>query len=154
MTRIGTASYVARRSTLAVLLALAVVGAASAATSGRYQGKTKQGVKLSFRATPTSVVGFNTSVSALCVSAVSGRSVLEIYPVLRQPAGRIAANGSFQLHFKGQSSTFIDISGRLRGSSASGRLDVRYTKTLGTTSSGLLDIGACSTHTIWTARRS
>ena len=135
----------------ALVLALAVVGTASAST-GSFSGKTKQGSKLTFRTTATSVVGFKTSVRALCLSLASGRSVLEFYPVLLQSPTRLT-NGQFKITFKGESSTYITVTGHINSGSASGKVDVRYTKTLGTTPTGLLDIGACSAKTTWTARK-
>jgi hypothetical protein len=49
-------------------------------------------------------------------------------------------------------STTITVTGRISGSSASGKLNVNFTKTLGTTSAGLLDFGACQLKTSWTAK--
>jgi len=121
--------------------------------SHEYKGKTDQDYKLSFRATRAVVTGFSTSVSALCVSAASARSKIDIYPVLLESAGTLEANGQFKLSFKGKSSTFIDVSGQVQGRTASGRLEVRYNKTLGATSTGLLAIGACSAKTTWMAQR-
>ncbi len=136
-----------------LVLALAVVGTAvSASASTSYSGKAKSGGKLTFHTTATKVIGFKTSVSALCVSVSSGASHLYVYPVLLQAPSKLT-NGRFKITFSGESSTHITVTGKVSGSSASGKIDVRYSKTLGTTSTGLLDIGACSAKTTWTARK-
>ena len=136
-----------------LVLALTVVGSAvSASASTGYSGKTKQKIKITFRTTPTTVVGFKTSVSVLCRSAVTGASKLVIYPVLLQSPTKLNS-GRFTINFKGESSTTINVTGRIASGSASGKLNVKFTKTLGTTSTGLLDFGACQLKTTWTAKK-
>ena len=98
------------------------------------------------------MVGFKTSVSVLCRSAVTGASKLVIYPVLLQSPTKLTRE-RFTISFKGESSTTINVTGRITGSSASGKLNVKFTKTLGTTSTGLLDFGACQLKTTWTAKK-
>ncbi len=134
------------------MLALAFVGVASASTGSHFRGETKQGFTVTFRTTAKSEVGFKTSVSALCVSIASGRSHLYIYPVLLQPPHKLASR-QFKITFTAESSTHITITGSVKAGSASGSIDVRDTKTLGATSTRMLDIGACSGKTIWTARK-
>ncbi|MGA9762745.1 MAG: hypothetical protein WBQ14_10000 [Gaiellaceae bacterium] len=133
---------------LAVLvLALVVAGAAvSASVSTSYRGTVKSGGKLSFRTTATSVVGFKASVSPLCVSVASSSSILKVYPVLLQSPKKLT-KGHFTITFKGSSSTFITVTGTVKPSSASGRINVRYTTTIGT------NIYACSSKTTWTAKK-
>lgn len=135
----------------AFVLTLIVVGVASASGTS-FHGQVKSGGKLSFRTTATSVVGFKASVSALCVSVTSGASKLYVYPVLLQSPTPLKS-GHFKIVFTGSSSTKITVTGSITGKSASGKITVRYTKTLGTTSTGLLDIGACSAKTTWTAKQ-
>ncbi len=133
-------------------LALLVVGAAGSATAATsYKGKTKQKLPISFRTTATSAVGFKTTVRSLCIAAATSRSVLEFYPVLLQKPTKLT-NGRFTINFKGKSSTFITVKGKVNGASASGSIDVRYTKSIGMTSTGLLEIAACSAKTTWTAK--
>jgi len=130
-----------------LVLALVVVGTAvSANASTSYRGNVKSGGKLSFHTTATSVVGFKTSVSALCVSVASGGSVLKVYPVLLQSPTKLAS-GRFKITFKGSSSTFITVTGSVKATSASGNINVRYTTTIG------MDIYACSSKTTWTAKK-
>ncbi len=129
------------------VLALAVAGAAiSASMSTSYRGTVKSGGKLSFRTTATSLVGFKASVSPLCVSVASGSSVIKVYPVLLQSPTKLT-KGHFKITFQGSSSTFITVTGSVKAKSASGRINVRYTTTIGTA------IYACSSKTTWTAKK-
>jgi len=131
----------------ALVLALAVVGTAlSASTGAGYRGKVKSGGRLSFRTTATKVVGFKASVSPLCVSLAAGSSMLKVYLVRLQTPKKLK-NGHFKITFHGASSTFITVTGTIKGKSASGRIDVHYTLTSGTV------IYACSQKTTWTARK-
>jgi hypothetical protein len=131
---------------LAVLvLALAVVGTASAAGS-LYKGKVKAGGKLSFRTTATSVVGFKASPTVLCISVATGSSILEVHYLPLQTKKPLK-NGHFKITYKGPFSTYVTVTGTVKGASASGKLDLRYTKTSGTT------IYACSCKSTWTARK-
>lgn len=136
-----------------LVLTLAVVGAAvSAVTSSRYSGKTKQGPKVSFRTTATSVIGFKTSVSVPCSSAVTGNRVTDIRPV-SMPNSPLR-NGHFTSTFKIPTiALVIVVKGTVNGKSASGSVDVRYTKVIGMTSTGLQDIAGCFAKTTWTAKR-
>lgn len=138
-------------ATLAVLLC--GLAAPAAAATVDYKGKTAQGQgsKVTFSATAKKVKGFKTSASVLCVSAVTSKSLVEAYPVLLQSPTPLK-KGKFTIVFTGPSSTTITVKGKLSGNKASGSLDIKYTKTLGYTSGGLLDIGACSANTTWTAK--
>lgn len=132
---------------LAVLvLALAVVGAASAAGS-LYKGKVKAGGTLSFRATATSVVGFKASPTVPCISVATGSSILEVHYLPLQTKTPLK-NGHFTITYKGPSSTHVTVTGTVKGTSASGTLNLGYTKTSGTT------IYACQCKTTWTAKKS
>lgn len=62
------------------------VGGPAAAGGTHFKGKTDQGPKVTFQVKPKSLSGFKTSASVLCVSVVTGRSVMDIYPVLLQSA--------------------------------------------------------------------
>lgn len=132
---------------MALALALFVVGTAVAASaSTSYRGNVKSGGKLSVRTTATSVVGFKASVSPLCLSVASGGSVLKVYPVLLQSPTKLAS-GHFKINFHGSSSTYITVTGTVKAASASGKINVRYTTTIG------MDIYACSSKTTWTAKK-
>jgi hypothetical protein len=137
---------------LAVLvLALAVVGAASASAGGHFRGKTETGFSVTFRTTATRVVGFKTTVVANCLSARSNRS--DVYPVWMLQSPHRLAKGQFKLTFGGKSSTSITVTGHVKARSASGRISVSYEKTLGTTPEGIIDLGLCSANTTWTAHK-
>ncbi len=146
----------ARRRALllvALVLALAAVGAAVAASaSTTYKGTTKQKEKVTLRATATKALSFKASPNVLCGSAVTGNSKLVLYAVSLKTPGKIT-NGRFTMTFKGESSTTISVTGRISGSSASGKLNIQFSKTIGTTSTGLLDIAACQLKTTWTAKK-
>jgi hypothetical protein len=132
---------------VALVLALTLVGAAlSASASTSYKGQFKGGGKLSFRTTATSVVGFKGSASPLCISVATGSSILKVYPVLLQSPTKLKS-GRFTINFKGPSSTYITVTGKVTGSSASGRINIHYTLTSGTT------IYACQQKTTWTAKK-
>ena len=131
---------------LAVLvLALTVISTASAAGS-LYKGKVKAGGTLSFRTTATSVVGFKASPTVLCISVATGGSFIEVHYLPLQTKKPLK-NGHFTITFRGSSSTFITVTGTVKAKSASGKIDVRYTTTIGT------NIYACSQKTTWTAKK-
>ena len=138
---------------VALVLVLAVVGAAVSATASTlYRGKTKQGPAVSFRTTATSVVGFKTSVSVPCSSVTTGSRVTDVRPV-SMPKSPLT-NGHFKITFKNPSNALvIVVKGTVTGASASGFVDVRYTKIIGTTSTGLMDIAGCYAKTTWTAKQ-
>ena len=136
-----------------LVLALALVGTAVAASmSTTYKGTTKQKIKVTLRATATKAVSFKASPNVLCGSAVTGNSKLVLYAVSLKTPSKIK-NGRFTMTFKGESSTTISVTGRIQGSSASGKLNIKFSKTIGTTSTGLLDIAACQLKTTWTAKK-
>jgi hypothetical protein len=137
----------------ALVLTLALVCTASASTKAHFSGKTKLGEKLTFRTTATQVIGFDTAVLALCSSAVTGNRQTD-YHVIAFPKGPLKKNGQFTLTFKISSNGFVATAkGTVKGNSASGKLNVSYSKIIGTTSTGLMDIGACFASTTWSAKR-
>ena len=132
---------------VALVLALAVAGSAlSASTSTSYKGKVKGGGALSFRTTATSVVGFKASASPLCISVAAASSMVKIYFV-RLQSPKPLKNGHFTINFHGPSSTYITVTGTVKGKSASGRINLHYTLTSGTT------IYACQQKATWTAKK-
>jgi len=141
-----------KRAYVAVAAAAAMALSASPASAKgvRYQGKNGQGSSVSLRISPSTARGFTTSVGVLCVSVATGRSLREIYPIaFKAPVQRKGKKFSFL--FDGPSSTLVTVTGRVKGSKVTGSLKVQYNKTLGMTSTGLLDIGACSVKTTWSA---
>ena len=128
-----------------LVLALAIVGTASAAGS-LYKGKVKAGGTLSFRTTATSVVGFKASPTVLCLSVASGNSFIEVHYLPLQTKTPLK-NGHFKITYKGPSSTHVTVTGTVNGASASGKLDLGYTKTSGIT------IYACQCKSTWTAKK-
>lgn len=141
----------ARRRALplvALVLALAAVGAAVAASaSTSYKGTVKGGGALSFRTTPTSVVGFKASTSPVCLSVAAGSSTVKIYFVRLQSPTPLK-NGRFTINYHGPSSTYITVTGTVKGKSASGRINLHYTLTSGTV------IYACQQKATWAAKTS
>jgi hypothetical protein len=143
-----------RSSVLALGVAAALVvgiGAPATAKGVGYKGKTAQGLEVTFRATAGKVSGFKATVRSLCISAPSGKSLLEFYPVLLQsPVKRTGKR--FTIVFTGSNSTHITVKGKIKDDKANGSVKVAYTKTLGMTPGGLLMIGACSAETTWSAK--
>ncbi|HEY4975878.1 MAG TPA: hypothetical protein VII05_00825 [Gaiellaceae bacterium] len=132
---------------VALALALAVVGTAiSASTSTSYKGQVKGGGALSFRTTTTSVVGFKASTSPVCISVAAASSSVKIYFV-RLQSPKPLKNGHFTINYHGPSSTYITVTGTTKGNSASGRINLHYTLTSGTT------IYACQQKATWTAKK-
>ena len=132
---------------VALALALAVVGTAiSASTSTSYKGKVKGGGALSFRTTATSVVGFKASTSPLCISVAAASSMVKIYFV-RLQTPKPLKNGHFTINYHGPFSTYITVTGTVKGKSASGRINLHYTLTNGTV------IYACQQKATWTAKK-
>ena len=137
-----------RRATLlvALVLALILVGVAlPASASTSYKGKVKGGGALSFRTTATSVVGFKASTSPVCVSVAAGSSMVKIYFV-RLQSPKPLKNGRFTINYHGHSSTYITVTGTVKGKSASGRINLHYTLTSGMT------IYACQQKATWTEK--
>ena len=131
---------------VALVLALILVGVAlSASASTSYKGKVKGGGALSFRTTATSVVGFKASTSPVCVSVAAGSSMVKIYFV-RLQSPKPLKNGRFTINYHGPSSTYITVTGTVKGKSASGRINLHYTLTSGMT------IYACQQKATWTAK--
>jgi hypothetical protein len=129
-----------------LVLALVVVGTAvSASTSTSYKGKVKGGGALNFRTTATSVVGFKASTSPVCVSVAAASSMVKIYFVRLQSPTPLK-NGRFTINYHGPSSTYITVTGTVKGKSASGRINLHYTLTSGMT------IYACQQKATWTAK--
>ncbi|MFN8129323.1 MAG: hypothetical protein U0R28_11035 [Candidatus Nanopelagicales bacterium] len=90
-------------------------------------------------------------VGVLRVSVATGRSLREIYPVVFK-SGVERMGNTFTFLYDGPSSTLVRVTGRGKGSKVSDSVKVQYNKTLGMTSTGVLDIGACSAKTTWTAK--
>lgn len=131
---------------VALVLALILVGVAlPASASTSYKGKVKGGGALSFRTTATSVVGFKASTSPVCVSVAAGSSMVKIYFV-RLQSPKPLKNGRFTINYHGPSSTYITVTGTVKGKSASGRINLHYTLTSGMT------IYACQQKATWTAK--
>lgn len=131
---------------VALVLTLILVGTAlSAAASTSYKGKIKGAGKLSFRTTATSVVRFKASASPLCVSLAAGSSMVKVYLVRLQSPTKLK-NGRFTINFHGPSSTYITVTGKVKGKNASGRINLHYTLTNGTV------IYACQQKATWTAK--
>jgi hypothetical protein len=137
-------------ASLAVVLAGGVAGPAAAGGT-HFKGKTEQGPKVTFTVKPKSVSGFKTSASVLCVSVVTGRSVMDIYPVLLQSPVKVK-KGKFTIHLTGDDGLDVTANGKVTGDHAKGSLKIRYNKVIGSTSTGLLDIAACLADTTWTAK--
>jgi len=132
------------------LAALVLVGAVSAGAGGRYKGKTKQGLPVSFRVSGSFVTGFKLTGNAICIS--SHKSVMEIYPLVVKKEGKLKAGGkfviSYELHVNG--TTHVEVSGRVSGSSASGRVILHYDKLW---SAPALEAATCWVKTTWSAKR-
>lgn len=140
-------------STVLVLVLTGLTQPVFAGNGTAFKGKTEQGSKVTFSAKSKKVVGFKTSASALCLSGVTGRSILEWYPVLLQSPTPLK-KGKFKIVYAGPSSSRITVKAKITGNKAVGSLDVAYTKTMGYLQPyGTLDIGACSANTTWTAKK-
>jgi len=137
------------------LAALALIPVASAGASGHYKGKTKQKEPVAFRATSSSVVGFTATASVFCMSA--NKSEIEIRSIAASPhTGRITAGGKFTLKYV-KGGDHVTVSGKVGSSSASGRLEIRYSKWWQAfnpaTGYYVGEAAACQVTTTWTARR-
>lgn len=147
-----TSSRIIAGATLAVLLAGGLAAPAPAGGS-HFKGKTGQGPAVTFTVKPKKVTGFKTSATVLCLSVATGRSLTEIYPVRLQSPTPLK-KGKFAIDFTpGIHSLTITVKGKVKGDKASGTLDIKYTKFLGSSPTGGLDVGACSAKTTWTAKR-
>jgi hypothetical protein len=128
------------------------VGAASASGAVKFKGKLQQGPKVTFRATATKVIGFSTSVSALCSSMTTGRHVGDVRP-LAFPTSPLR-NGHFKITLKIPPISLVaTATGTVKRTLASGALKVSYMKSIGTTPTGLIDFATCLAKTTWKAKR-
>jgi hypothetical protein len=142
-------SVFGRRALLlvALALALALVGTALSASSGaKYRGKVKGGGALSFRTTATKVIGFKASTSPLCISVAAASSMVKVYLIRGLPSAKLK-NGHFKINYHGPFSTYITVTGKIKGKKASGRINFHYTLTNGTV------IYACQQKATWKAKR-
>jgi hypothetical protein len=136
-----------RPSTILVvflLAALVLVGAVSAGSGGSYKGKTKEGFPVKFRVSGKYVTGFNLAGNASCIAwhSVSG----EIGAIKAKEKGLLKAGGRFVIEYQ-TDSTYANITGRVSGSSASGRAKFHYTKSMGA------EAGTCWVKTTWSAKQ-
>jgi hypothetical protein len=131
----------------ALALALVMVGSAlSASASSIYKGKVRSGGALRFQATATKVSGFQASVSPVCTS-INASPMVKVYLIRGLPSAALR-NGNFTIKWHGPSSTYITVTGKIRGSSASGSINIHYTL-LG----GGAALYACQFKGPWTAAR-
>jgi hypothetical protein len=138
---------VLRHSTIVVvflLAALVLVGAVSAGSGGSYKGKTKERYPVKFRVSGKYVTGFNVMGNATCIAPNSVRG--EIGAIKAKKKGRLKAGGRFVIEYQ-TDSTYANITGRVSGSSASGRAKFHYTKSMGA------EAGTCWVKTTWKAKR-
>src|SRR2546426_10074074 len=70
--------------------------------------------------------GFTLTASALCLAGSKGTNEIRVIPV-DEPA-KLDGDGRLTLAF-GKSGTRVSVSGRVAGSAAAGRFEVRYTNT-------------------------
>jgi hypothetical protein len=130
-----------------LVLALALAGGVLAASSAtKYKGMVKGGGQLSFQATPTQVTGFKASTSPVCVSVAAASSMVKVYLIRGLPSAKLT-NGHFTINYHGPFSTYITVTGTVKGNSASGRINLHYTLTQGTV------IYACQQKAAWTAKK-
>jgi hypothetical protein len=127
-----------------LLAALVLVGAVSAGAGGRYKGKTKEGFPVSFRVTGSYVTGFSLAGNASCVAwhSVSG----EVGALKAKKKGRLNAGGKFAIDYV-EHTLNVNVTGRVSGSSASGRVKFHYAKSMGG------EVGTCWVKTAWSAKR-
>ena len=132
---------------LSLIAALVLSGAVSAGASGHYKGKTKQGLSVSLRVSGSSVTAFSLSGDAICISA--SKSASEFYALKAAKAGVLKGGGRFTISYV-KNTTHVQVSGRVSGSSASGSVNVHYTKLwLAGTSS---EAATCWLKTTWSAK--
>lgn len=149
-----------RRRQIALAAAiLAVVPAASlAASAASFNGKTAQKVKLSFRASATTVSNLKTSLDVLCISGYpSTKSEIEIVAVSPKGSAKLR-NSHFTFKLPTVSKkAFTTLTGTIHGHSATGSLKTSYNKMWSVYNpvTGFYDlaVASCQGHTTWSAHR-
>ena len=141
---LADASRFSRVFAVISVAALVLVGAVSAGAGGRYKGKTKEGFPVSFRVTGSYVTGFSLAGNASCVAwhSVSG----EVGALKAKKKGRLNAGGKFAIDYV-EHTLNVNVTGRVSGSSASGRVKFHYAKSMGG------EVGTCWVKTTWSAKR-
>ena len=150
----------ARRRQIALAAAiLAVAPAASlAASAASFNGKTAQKIKLSFRASSTTVSNLKTSLNVLCISGYpSTKSEIEIVAVSPKGSAKLR-NGHFTFKLPTVSkNAFTTLTGAIHGRSATGSLKTSYNKTWSVYNpvTGFYDlaVASCQANTSWSAHR-
>ena len=134
-------------SAAATVLAVAVSAVSAAGTPFK-------GTTVSFSVEDSSVRGFTLSASVFCLSV--SKSASEIRVVVVDEQGKLGQDGQFTMA-SDKNGTKVSVSGRVKGSSAEGRFEVRYYKSFRSydpaTHQWKLDTGTCSAKATWTAQR-
>ena len=158
---------------LAAAGALSVAAVAPAATTARYEGKTKAGGPVSFRLSNGSVKRFQASVSVVCVSAAPARTASEVYVVAPDRSAKLGRKHQFTIMVRKPKQQFQDetgkviqtlysvkatVEGKVPARSAAGTVKVSYNKYWNAydpaTGSFKLTIAACfGGRTSWTAKQ-
>ena len=137
------------RALSAAATALAIAAAAVAAAGTPFKGTT-----VSFSVEDSSVRGFTLSASVFCLSV--SKSASEIRVVVVEEPGKLGQDGQFTLG-SDKNGTKVSVSGRVKGSAAEGRFEVRYYKTFNSydplTDKWRFDTATCSAKATWTAQR-
>lgn len=131
-----------------LIVALVLAGTVSASGGGHYGGKSKQGLPVSFRVSGSSVTAFSLTGNAICISA--NKSANESYVLKSSKSGRILSGGTFKISYV-QKTTHVEITGKVSGNSASGRVELHYTKLW--LVSGQMEAATCWIKTNWSAKK-
>ncbi|HVP03602.1 MAG TPA: hypothetical protein VMT10_13605 [Solirubrobacteraceae bacterium] len=152
------------RKQLAIALATVLIApiATVAASTSSFTGKTAQKVKISFRASTTSVSDLKTSLDVLCLTAYpASKSATEIIAI-RQQRPAALRGGKFTLTLPApiahpSKREVTTITGTIHGQSASGTLKSFYLKNwqVYNPATGMYDLAlaSCAGKSTWTARR-
>ncbi|MGD0166764.1 MAG: hypothetical protein ABSC51_05665 [Gaiellaceae bacterium] len=131
-----------------LIAALVLASAVAASGGGLYKGKSKQGLPVSFRVSGTAVKSFSLTGNAICISA--SKSANESYVLRSAKTGKLSGRGAFTISYV-KNTTHVKITGKVSGKSASGRVELHYTKLWQV--SGQLQPVTCWINTNWTVKR-
>ena len=108
----------------ALTLALTVPAVAPAATGGKYKGKTEQNRPVTFKVSKGKVKSFEAGINVFCIG-----DGLKFNAVIPPKAMKLKKGGKFS--YKGRDkidSANIEISGRVKGKKASGKISMTYSQ--------------------------
>jgi hypothetical protein len=145
--------HIARLPAAAVLAAalLAVPAADAAVSAGAYKGKTDQNRAVTFKVKKGKVVAFQAGVMTFCNTMGANR--FQTDAVANVPDMKVKGNGRFKWSGDTEDDGTIEVSGRITGSKAKGKVTLSRPDSNYDASEGVFRFGSCAANDrAWTAK--